>query len=94
VGAEEGLVVVGAFGYLRGAAHRPEPHAAGGSSDVSVFADASHLGLLVAMSGMAAISGLVLAKSIEEEDSGMARIWASLFAATSLVAAWSFGRLV
>lgn len=61
---------------------------------MNVFADALHLGLLVAMSGMAGISGFVLAKSIEEEDAGSARIWASVFAVTSLVPAWTFGRLV
>jgi hypothetical protein len=61
---------------------------------VSVFADTSHLGLLVAMSGMAVISGFVLAKSIEEEDAGSATVWGTLFGATSLVAAWSFWRLV
>jgi hypothetical protein len=45
---------------------------------VSIFSDASHLGLLVAMSGMAAISGLVLARSIEEEDTGSAGGWAKV----------------
>ncbi len=35
---------------------------------MSVFVDASHLGLLVAMSGMAAISGAVLTRSIQNED--------------------------
>lgn len=61
---------------------------------MSVFVDASHLGLLVAMSGMAAISGLVLTKCVEEEDSGSAKIWGAVFVAASLVAAWTFGRLV
>jgi hypothetical protein len=61
---------------------------------VSVFADASHLGLLVAMSGMAAISGVVLTKCIEEEDSGSAKIWGTVFGGTSPVAAWTFGRLM
>jgi hypothetical protein len=61
---------------------------------VSVFVDASHLGLLVTMSGMAAISGLVLTKCIDEQDSGSAKIWGTVFRATSLVAAWSFWRLV
>jgi hypothetical protein len=61
---------------------------------VSVFADASRLGLLVGMMGMAAISGLVLAKSIEEEDAVSAWIWGTVFGATSLAAAWTFGRLV
>jgi hypothetical protein len=61
---------------------------------VSVFADASRLGLLVGMMGMAAISGLVLAKSIEEEDAVSAWIRGTVFGATSLAAAWTFGRLV
>ena len=61
---------------------------------MNVFADASHLGLLVAMSGMAGISGFVLTKCIEEQDSGSAKIWGTVFGATSLVAAWTFRRLV
>jgi hypothetical protein len=61
---------------------------------VSVFVDTSHLGLLIAMSGMAAISGFVLTRAIEEQDSGSAKIWVTVFGATSLVAAWTFGRLV
>jgi hypothetical protein len=61
---------------------------------MNVFADASHLGLLVAMSGMAAISGFVLTKCIDEQDSGSAKIWGTMFGVTSLVAAWSFWRLV
>jgi len=61
---------------------------------MNVFADASHLGLLVTMSGMAAISGFVLTKCIDEQDSASAKIWGTVFGATSLVAAWSFGRLV
>jgi hypothetical protein len=46
---------------------------------VSVFVDASYLGLLVTMSGMAAISSVVLTRCVEEEDSGSAKIWASVF---------------
>jgi hypothetical protein len=61
---------------------------------VSVFADSSHLGLVVAMSGMAAVSGLVTTWSIREEDAGSAWVWASVFGATSLVAAWTFRRIV
>jgi hypothetical protein len=61
---------------------------------VNVFADASPLGLLVTMSGMAAISGVVLTKCIDEQDSGSAKIWGTVFGATCVVAAWSFGRLV
>jgi hypothetical protein len=61
---------------------------------VSVFVDAALLGLLVTMTGMAGISGFVLTKSIEGEDSVSAWIWGTVFGATSLVAAWTFGRLV
>jgi hypothetical protein len=61
---------------------------------VSVYVDATLLSLLVTMSGMASISGFVLTKSIEEEDSVSAWIWGTVFGATSLVAAWTFGRLV
>lgn len=61
---------------------------------MNIFADASHLGLLVAMTGMAGVSGVVLAKSIEDEDAGSARVWESVFGAFSLVAACSFWRLV
>jgi hypothetical protein len=61
---------------------------------VSVFVDTAHLSLLIAMCGMAAISGFVLTKSIDEQDSGSAKIWVTVFGATSLVAAWTFGRLV
>jgi len=61
---------------------------------MSVFVDASHLCLLVAVSGIAGISGLVLATSIEEEDAGSAWIWGTVFGVSSLVAALSFWRLV
>ena len=61
---------------------------------MSVFVDAAPLGLLVTMSGVASISRFVLTKSIEEEDSVSAWIWGTVFGATSLVAAWTFGRLV
>ena len=56
--------------------------------------NASHLGLLVAMLGMAAISGVVLTRSIQEEDFVGAAIWGTVFGTTSLVAAWSFWRLL
>ena len=61
---------------------------------MSVFVYAALPGFLVTMSGMAGISGFVLTKSIEEEDSVSACIWGTVFGATSLVAAWTFGRLV
>ena len=52
---------------------------------MSVFVGTAPLGLLVAVSGMAGISGSVLARSIEEGDADSAWIWAALFAAASLV---------
>ena len=61
---------------------------------MSVFVDASYLGLLVTMSGMAAISSVVLTRCVEEEHSGSAKIWASVFGAASLIAACTFERLV
>jgi hypothetical protein len=61
---------------------------------VTVFAEAALLALLVFLSGMAAISGFVLAKSIEQEDAGSAKVWGTVFAAASLVAALIFGGLV
>ncbi len=61
---------------------------------MSVYVDAMLLSLFVTMSGMASISGFVLTKSIEEKDSVSAWIWGTVFGATSLVAAWTFGRLV
>jgi hypothetical protein len=61
---------------------------------MSVFVEGAQLGLLVAMSGMAAISGLVTTRSIQEEDAVTAWIWVAVFGGTSLVAAWSFWRLV
>jgi hypothetical protein len=45
---------------------------------VSIFVDTSHLALLVTLSGMAAIRGAVLTKSIEEEDAGSVRGWAKV----------------
>ena len=61
---------------------------------MSAFLDATQLSLLVAMSGMAGISGLVLVKSIDEEDAVSAWIWGTVFGASALVAARSFWRLV
>ena len=60
---------------------------------MSDLVDASHVGLLVATTGMAAVSGGVMIRCIYEGDAGSAWIWAALFGTTSLVAAWSFGRL-
>jgi hypothetical protein len=60
---------------------------------VSIFVDSSHLDLLVAISGMAVVSGLVLVESIQEEDSPSAWVWGTVFGVSSL-GAWSFWRLV
>jgi hypothetical protein len=59
---------------------------------VSVLVDASQLGLFVAMSGMTALSGATLAKSIKEEDARSAWAWA--FVSTSLLTDWIFWWLV
>jgi hypothetical protein len=61
---------------------------------VSVLVDAAHAHGQAQLSGMTAISGFVLTKCIDEQDSGSAKIWVTVFGATSLVAAWSFWRLV
>jgi hypothetical protein len=61
---------------------------------VSLFANFALLSLLLVMVCLAAISGFVLTKCIDEQDSGSAKMWGTLFGATSLVAAWTFGRLV
>jgi hypothetical protein len=61
---------------------------------MSLFANFAQLSLLVVMVGLAAISGMVMARSVQEEDAVGAWIWVVVFGATSLVAAWSFWRLV
>ena len=61
---------------------------------VSVFVNAAQLTLLVVMMGLAAISGMVMARSIQEEDAASAWVWVSVFGVSSLIAAWSFWRLV
>ncbi len=60
---------------------------------MSVFVDASRLGLLVAMTGTVAISAVVLIRSVQEEDAGSVWVWAGVFAMSSLLAALSFWRL-
>ncbi len=87
------MVGVGVAWDVRGAATSGGPFEIG-MGGMSIFVDSSHLGLLVAMSGMAAISGVVLIKFVEEQDSGSAKIWGTVFGAASLIVAWSFGRLV
>jgi hypothetical protein len=50
--------------------------------------------VLVTTVGLAGASGLILAQSIEQEDAGTAKVWGTVFAAASLVAALVFGGLV
>jgi hypothetical protein len=85
--------VVDASDDLRGTS-AGEQHISFGVGVMSVFVGSSHLALLVAMSGMAAISGLVLTKSIEEEDVGSAKVWGTVFGTASVGAAWTFGRML
>jgi hypothetical protein len=56
--------------------------------------DEGLVGLLVAMTGLAAISAGVLVSSIKEEDLGSAWIWAAAFLVATIIDAWAFGRLV
>jgi hypothetical protein len=60
----------------------------------SALVEAAQLGLLVVMTGMAAISGAVLVNSIEDEDAGSAWAWAGAFVVTSLLTDWLFWWLV
>ena len=60
---------------------------------MSVFVNAAPLALLVALIGIAATSGMVLVKSVQEEDGGGAWIWAASFVLASMLAALSFWRL-
>jgi hypothetical protein len=85
--------VVEAPGDLRGASDG-EQCSAVGVGGMSIFINGAQLSLLIAMVGLAVISGLVATWSIQEEDAGAAWIWVSLFGLASLVAAWSFWRLV
>jgi hypothetical protein len=61
---------------------------------VSVLVEAAQMGLLVAMCGMAALSGAVLANSIEDEDAASAWAWAGAFVVTSFLTDWLFWWLV
>jgi hypothetical protein len=56
--------------------------------------EAAFLGLLISMVGWAAVSGWALIDSVREEEAGSAWGWAALFGGTSLIAAWSFWRLM
>jgi hypothetical protein len=50
------------------------------------YADASRLGLLVAMTFWAAISALGMTKSVHEADAEAAWVWVALYAGSSLLA--------
>lgn len=63
---------------------------------MSAFSNVTLLPLLVAAAGIAAISGLAMMGSVYAGHAAPAWIWAAWaasFGASSLVAAWSFGRL-
>jgi hypothetical protein len=59
-----------------------------------IYVEAFVLIVLVTTVGLAAVSGFVLAQSIEQEDASSAKVWGTVFAAASLVAALVFGGLV
>jgi hypothetical protein len=56
--------------------------------------DDALIGLLIAMTGIAAISAGVLATSVREGDSSSAWVWAAVFLASSIIDALAFWRLV
>jgi hypothetical protein len=51
------------------------------------------LGLLVVMTGLAAVSAVVLVTSVKEEDSGSAWMWTAVFVVASIIDALSFWSL-
>jgi hypothetical protein len=56
--------------------------------------DYALVGLLVAMTGIAAISALVLATSVKEGDSESAWVWAVVFLGSSILDSLAFWTLV
>ncbi len=60
----------------------------------SDLVEAAQMGLLMVMTGMAALSGAVLVNSIEDEDAASAWAWAGAFVVTSFLADWLFWWLV
>ena len=56
--------------------------------------DDALVGLLVAMTGIAAISAGVFVVSIKEEDPGSAWVWAAVFMGSSILDAWAFWRFL
>ncbi len=61
---------------------------------MSLFANFALLSLLLVMVCLAAISGFCLNQVHRRARFGFGKMWGTLFGATSLVAAWTFGRLV
>lgn len=62
--------------------------------DVMSLGYAAALGLIVAMTGLAAISGLVVVASVNEGDAGSAWVWTVLFVMISTIDALCFWWLV
>jgi hypothetical protein len=56
--------------------------------------EGAFLALLVGMVGWAALSGYELIDSVRKEERISAWRWAALFGGTSLMAAWSFWKLL
>jgi hypothetical protein len=56
--------------------------------------DATHIGELVAMIGVAAVSARVFLVSISDGDAVFAWIWAVLFMVASFIVAWVFWRVI
>ena len=56
-----------------------------GRRGVSLFANFAQLSLLVVMVGLAALSGMVMSRSIQEEDAVIAWMGAAALVATSLL---------
>ncbi len=54
------------------------------------YADASRVGLLVAMTCLVAISGGAMVRSVHEASAVEAWIWAAVYAVSSLLASESF----
>ena len=87
------MVGVGGTGSIQRTAYCPGPSPVG-VGGMSAIVDTTYLVPFVALSGMAAISGLALLQAIKEEDALLAYTWGTMFGATSLAAAWSFWRMV
>ena len=58
------------------------------------YADASRVGLLLAMTIWAAISALAISKSVRESEAISAWVWTAVYAVSSLLAASCFEGLL